>query len=139
MHIPPERAAWLGVEALRRIKDAPLTDQRRYLLGECVQAYLPLDEVQQGEFERLVATEPYKGIQPMTRTLATVWYEKGREEGREEGLETGRRELVRGLLEERFNPLPASALERLERLPAEQLTALGKAVLRAQSLQELGL
>src|SRR6266566_8453511 len=43
MKIPRERVAWLGAEALRRLKDAPLTEQRRYLLGECVQAYLPLD------------------------------------------------------------------------------------------------
>jgi hypothetical protein len=72
MHIPRDRAAWLGAEALRRIKDAPLTDQRRFLIGECVQAYLPLDEEQQREFEQLVATEPYREIQPMTRTLATA-------------------------------------------------------------------
>src|SRR5437588_12542162 len=100
MRIPPERAAWLGAEALRRIKDAPLTEQRRFLLGECVQAYLPLDEAQQREFERLVATEPYQGIQPMTRTLATAWYDKGREEGREDG----RREVLREQLEEQFGP-----------------------------------
>ena len=62
MRIPPERAAWLGAEALRRIKDAPLTEQQRFLLGECVQAYLPLDEEQQREFEQLVATEPYRGF-----------------------------------------------------------------------------
>src|SRR5437660_2550588 len=71
MRMPRDRVAWLGAEALKRIKDAPLTDQRRFLLGECVQAYLPLDEEQQREFEQLVATEPSRGIQPMTRTLAT--------------------------------------------------------------------
>jgi len=46
MRIPPERAAWLGAEALRRIQAAPLTDQQRFLLGECVEAYLPLDDAQ---------------------------------------------------------------------------------------------
>src|SRR5216110_2563913 len=71
MRIPRERAAWLGAEALRRIKDAPLTEQGRFLLGGCGAGYLPVDEEQQREFEQLVATEPYRGIQPMTRTLAT--------------------------------------------------------------------
>jgi Domain of unknown function (DUF4351) len=94
-------------------------------------AYLPLDEAQQREFEQLVATEPYKGIQPMTRTLASTWYEKG--------LEKGRRELLREQLEERFGALPPPVLDRLQQLPAEQLTPLGKAVLHAQSLRELGL
>jgi hypothetical protein len=36
MRIPKDHVAWLGAEALRRIQAAPLTDQRRFLLGECV-------------------------------------------------------------------------------------------------------
>ena len=47
--------------------------------------------------------------------------------------------MLRELLEERFGPLPPAVLERLQQLPAEQLTPLGKAVLHAQSLRELGL
>ena len=43
MRVPEERQVWLGAEALRRISAAPLTEQHRYLLGECVQNYLPLD------------------------------------------------------------------------------------------------
>ena len=45
--------------------------------GGCVQVYLPLDETQQREFERLVTIEPYKGVQAMN----TTWYEKGVEKG----------------------------------------------------------
>jgi hypothetical protein len=127
MRIPKDRVAWLGAEALRRIKEAPLSEQRRFLLGECVQAYLPLDEEQQRDFERLVGTEAYHGVQAMN----TTWYEKGQEKGQ--------REMLRGLLEERFGPLPAPAVERLEQLPAERLKALSRAVLHAQSLRDLGL
>lgn len=58
MRIPKDRQAWLGMEALRKIKDAPLSGQQRFLLAECVQAYLPLDEAQQDEFERLLTSEP---------------------------------------------------------------------------------
>lgn len=139
MRIPSERVAWLGAEALRRIQEAPLTEQQRFLLGECIQAYLPLDEAQQREFEKLVATEKYQGV----RAMNVTWYEKGMEKGMEKGLargqEEGQRELVRDQLEERFGPLSAVALEKLERLRAEELKAVGKALLRAQSLSELGL
>lgn len=40
MKTPPDRVAWLGAEALRRLTEAPLSEQERFLLGECVQAYL---------------------------------------------------------------------------------------------------
>jgi hypothetical protein len=131
MRIPKERVAWLGAEALRRIKDAPVTEQQRFLLAECVQAYLPLDAAQQREFERLVASAPYHGVQAMNVT----WYEKGLEKG----LEKGRREMLRTQLEERFGPLPTAVVERLEQMPGEQLLALGKALVRAHTLADLGL
>jgi hypothetical protein len=44
MRIAKDRVAALGAEALRRIQSAPLSEQQRFLLGECVQAYLPMDE-----------------------------------------------------------------------------------------------
>ena len=131
MRIPPERVAWLGAEALRRIVEAPLPDQKRYLLGECVQAYLPLDDEQRHEFERLIANEPYTGV----RALNTTWYEKGLELG----LEKGRRAVLHEQLEERFGALPPAAAERLDQWPAADLSRLGRAVLHAQSLRELGL
>jgi hypothetical protein len=139
MRIPKDRAAWLGAEALRRITEAPLPDQKRFLLGECVQAYLPLDEEQQQEFQRLVTGEPYRGVQAMN----TTWFEKGLEKGRQEGLEEGkvegRRQVLREQLEERFGPLSSSVLERLEQASVDHVKALGKMLLQAQSLHELGL
>jgi hypothetical protein len=131
MRIPPERAAWLGAEALRRIQSAPLTDQKRFLLGECVQAYLPLDPEQQREFERLIATEPYQGVHAMN----TTWYEKGLQKGREEG----QRAVLRDQLEEKFGALSPQVQDRLQQLAADRLVRLTKAVLHAQSLRELGL
>jgi hypothetical protein len=44
-----------------------------------------------------------------------------------------------GLLEEKFGPLSAAVREKLEQTPDDRLMLLAKAVLRAQSLQELGL
>jgi hypothetical protein len=43
MRIAPERRAWLKAEALRRLVNCGESDQRRFLLCECVQAYLPLE------------------------------------------------------------------------------------------------
>jgi hypothetical protein len=131
MRIPAERVAWLGAEALRRIQEAPLTDQQRFLLGECVHAYLPLDPEQEREFERLLATETYRGAQAMNVTP----YEKGLAKGREEE----RRAILQEQVEEKFGPLSAGVQERLRQLPADRLVALTKAVLRAESLRDLGL
>jgi hypothetical protein len=127
MRIPKERVAWLGAEALRRIKDAPLTEQQRFLLAECVQAYLPLDAEQQQEFERLVATEAYQGV----RAMNTTWFEKG--------IAKGRREMLRELLDKRFGPLSPRVLDRLNQCPPERLSDLALALLEGRSLRELGL
>jgi hypothetical protein len=75
----------------------------------------------------------------MKQTIASTWYEKGREKGLEQGLEQGQRTVLREQLEERFGPLSAAGRERLEQLPADRLMPLVRAVLRAQSLKELGL
>jgi hypothetical protein len=127
IRIPKERRVWLGAEALRQIQQAPLSAQQRYLLGDCVQAYLPLDAEQWREFNHLLTTEPYKGVQKMRAT----WYDQGFEERR--------RKLLQELLETRFGPLSAAVRERLQSLPAKRLTRLVKAVLTAKSLRELGL
>lgn len=67
--------------------------------------------------------------------MNTTWFEKGLERGREEAS----RAIFRGLVEEKFGPLSPQAQERLRQLAADRLPALTKAVLRAQSLRELGL
>jgi hypothetical protein len=69
MKIPSDQVAWLGAEALRRLAAAPLTEQQRFLLGECVQAYLPLDEQQQEKFEKLLQSEAYSGVRAMNQTM----------------------------------------------------------------------
>ena len=128
MRIPEAHKAWLKAEALRRLVTCPETEWRRFLLCECVQAYLPLEEPQQREFDHLLTSEPYKEILPMT----TTWYEQG--------VEKGRRSYVKFLLENRFGPLGPRALEKLESWPDERLEELGRALLRGQpSLKELGL
>ena len=50
-----------------------------------------------------------------------------------------RRTTLQKLLEARFGPLSPGAQQRLESLSPEQLEALTLALLKAQSLEELGL
>jgi hypothetical protein len=112
---------------LRRLVACPENEYRRYLLCECVDAYLPLEEPQLREFERVLLTEPYKEILHM----GTTWTERGEERGQ--------RRLLQVQLEERFGPLAQQARERLAAWPVEKLQDLGRALMRAQSLRELGL
>ena len=39
-----------GAEALRRLTEAPLNEQQKFLLADCVEAYLPLDEERRREY-----------------------------------------------------------------------------------------
>ena len=131
MKIPKEKVAWLGAEALRKIKEAPISDQQKFLLGDCVQAYLPMDDEQQREFEQLLTAKHYEGVKAMNLTS----FDKGMEKGKD----LGQRGLVHDQLQERFGPLAPPVLERLSQMPADRLPVIGKALIKAQSLQELGL
>jgi hypothetical protein len=135
MKVSPDRTAWLAAEALRRIVGAPLSEQQRFLLGDCVQAYLRLEKTQRQEFERLIALPQYEGVKAMNAT----WYDRGLEKGLEKGRAEGRRAALRELLEQRFGPLPPRVKDRLQRVQEKRLVQLTGAVLRAKSLKELGL
>ena len=55
------------------------------------------------------------------------------------GEETGKRELLREQLETRFGPLSPVAQARLASWPPDRLTELGRALLSANSIAQLGL
>ena len=135
MRIPREQVVWLGAEALRRLTEAPLSERKRDLLGECVQAYLPMDEQLRQEFEALLKAKPYAGVRAVNKTV----YEKGIEKGLETGEERGRRNQLRELLAVRFGPLSAVVVARLEAMSLDQLKPLVPAILNANSLKDLGL
>jgi len=131
MKIPADRAAWLGAEALRRLARAPVSEQGRFLLGECVQAYLPLDQRQVREFESLLQSEACAEVRAMNQTI----YEKGIEKGRLEG----QVELVTSQIEERFGVPPEAIRPALERMSAEELRGLALKIPNASLLADLGL
>jgi hypothetical protein len=125
MRIPPERVAWLGAEALQRLHEAPLTEQQQFLLVECVQAYLPLDEAQKQELQRLYQTKTYAGARAMNETMIEM------------GIRLGQLRLVRILLRQRFGAVPADFQAYLEGLSTEQLDRLVERISTASNLAEL--
>jgi hypothetical protein len=150
MRVSPERRAWLKAEALRRLVAAPEDPHRRFLLCECVQAYLPLEGPQLQEFNELLLSERYSEVRPM----ATTWFEeglekgmqRGLEQGLEKGLQKGREEgrlrtlhLIARQLEKRFGPLSPETRLRLESWPEDRLEEVAVNLLDARSLDDLGL
>lgn len=81
------------------------------------------------------------------REWTLEWKEEGRQEGLAEGRQEGRREVVKtfqdfllSAIDERFGALPESVRLRIEAITdAEELKRLGKRLLAAGSLDDLGL
>ncbi len=127
MRVPPARRAEVHAEALLRLAEARENDYRRYLLLDCVEAYATLDEARSRQLGALLRTERYQGA----KAMAVTTFEKG--------LQQGQRRTVQKQLEARFGPLAPGARERLENLSPERLEELTVELLKARSLQELGL
>jgi hypothetical protein len=146
MRVPPERRAAVHAEALRRLAEARENEYRRYLLLECLEAYATLDQTQAQELTALLRTERYQGAQAMAMTTFEKGVQAGLqqavttfEKGVQAGLQRGQRTMLQKLLEARFGRLSHAALQRLDSLNTEGLEELAMALLKAQSLQELGL
>jgi hypothetical protein len=131
MRIPKDRVAWLGAEALLRLGGAPLNPHERFLLAECVQAYLPLDEKQKQEYDQLLQSDRYVEARTMNKTVY--------EEGLEKGLEKGRREIILALLKERFGRVSERLRNHVESLDKEALVQLVAKAARSESLEDAGL
>jgi len=131
MRCPAERRPELKAGALQRVATAPVNDAGRYLLAECIQAYLSLEAPQIQEYEYLLRTEPYREAATLTQNTFL--------EAVEAAEKRGRLEFLRRLLRNKFGPLQQSHLDRLEQRSIDELDALADAVLTATSLRELGL
>jgi hypothetical protein len=134
MRASPERKAQLAVQGLQRLVKCPESPWRRFLLGDCLVAYSTLEETQQLELMNLLAHEEYREARFMTVT----WYDQGLQQGLQLGLE-GLRRTILSQLDARFGPLSEAARTRVASWPAERLEELGLALVKANSLQELGL
>jgi hypothetical protein len=127
MAIAPDKVVWLGAEALRTIFRSNRTDAEKFLLGEFIQANLPLYDAQKQAFEDLLATEPYAEIANMNQTS----YEKGVQQG----LITA----VLASLEGRFDNISAETSEKVASLEQPELLSLLRAIPRADLIEDLPL
>ena len=138
MRVTKERRIELAAEALERLVHCPENTYRKTLLCECVSAYLPIGEEQRQQFEVMVRNHPDPGVQAMEMGLLDHVEQRGMQRGKLEGKLEGQRELLREQLEARFGRLSPSVLANLQAWPGDRLRELGRALLSAKSLEELG-
>ncbi|MEA2694998.1 MAG: hypothetical protein QOJ16_4385, partial [Acidobacteriota bacterium] len=105
----------------------------------CVETYLELNSEEAAEYARLCTVRENREV----RRMATTWSERLETKGRKEGLQEGLltlREVLLGLLEQRFGALPAETRERVAAISSlERLARLHKRALTARSLGALRL
>ena len=128
MRVPPARRAEVHAEALRRLAEARENDYRRYLLLDCLEAYATLDEAQAQELAALLRTERYQGAQAMAATT----FEKG-------GFATRPADDAPGAARGPVRPVESRCPTAPREPEPRAAQALALALLKAQSLQELGL
>jgi hypothetical protein len=110
------------------VRSHEIDEATRYLLLNCVETYLELDENDWKEFNMLVEDRKF----PRLEDIKMTW-------GDRKVLE-GRRQTVLEQLESRFGVLPAATRSSIQALTTEdELRDLARKVLDARSLEELGL
>jgi len=113
-------------------------EYRRYLLFDCIETYMVLNDEQQAEYERLLQTEQFQGAARMATTSLEKGLEKGLEQGRKLGIAVGERKIVSLQLTRRFGDLNEDVTVWLEGLDEQQLAVIAERILDAKSLEELG-
>ncbi len=145
MKAPREQWPTIGAEMLIRIRESPLNDYQRFLLSDCIHAFLPLDEEGRKIYERIIMAEPRSKIVARNKTPYDFGMEegieqgmeKGREQGIEQGIEQALRDVATALLENRFQSLPEAISAKMAAMNAAQLRDLAIRVPNAGSLAEL--
>ena len=142
-----ERDQWpiLAADALLRLVDAPVNDHQRFLLSDCLQAYLTLDEASRERYQEITKAEPYSRIHAMNKTPYDHGIERGIERGIEQGIERGREEgkenamrnAAIALLESKYRSVPKPFLERIGTLGYNDLLALVVRIPNAASMESL--
>ncbi len=114
-----------GAEAMRRLGEAPLSDGKKSLLADCVEAYIDIPEEDSQAFHAILEANATGRVPAMHKTRVQLAHERGIAKGREEGIERGiatglaegqlraQRAAVTELLEARFGPIPVGTAEWL--------------------------
>ncbi len=134
MRVPRGQRVALGVEAMDRIADAPLTDGKKSLLGDCVETYIDLPGDDLERFRGMIEANATGRVPAVNKTRVQLAEERGVEKGIEKGERRARRAMVLELLEARFGPVPTEIVERIETLDIDALRATLLKVGTAESL-----
>jgi len=129
MRPPTGQRPELKAQAWQRIAAAELTEFDRFLLSNCVDAYLGLDTAEEARFASILEQPEYDEV----RTMATTTFEQGIEQGEERGV----RRALRFLLQRRFGSLPRDFDARLDSLSDDELMQLLEQVDEANQVSDL--
>lgn len=139
MRVPKERRLELAAEAWRRLIQFEQGEYRRYLLCSCVETYIAPTAEQREAFRTFAQENTDPGVKAMIQSSFDDYRLKGIQEGRQEGRQEGLRESLTLQLEARFGVLPPEAQQRIAACSADKLRELLLGLVKAQSLEELGL
>lgn len=139
MNIPDNQIIHVGAEALLKIVQANITDQERFLLAECISAYLPLVDKDRKLFVETIGRPRYDGVKAMNLTMHDLGIIEGRKIGMQEGRQEGHFEVLLRLLTKKFGPLPERVMLDLRQKSTDQLLELSEKILTATTLSEMGL
>ena len=127
MDIPEAEATRLAGRAIERIASSNSDDYTKYLIAECIQAYLPVPPTHEGMFMSIINAPAGEGLKPLRRTwtdLAVV----------AELVEVAKEQLT-----EKFGSLPPGAVAKMEAMYPREIRAVLSGLIKAASLQDLGL
>ena len=136
MKIAPKDRLKVTREIVRMIATLKLDPARTHLIANFMDAYLKLTAEEMQQYERKYSAETTQEEKATMELLPHTRY-AGRMEGLQEGLQAGKEELVIGLINRRFGSAPPQITERLDGLSAEELNALGLALLDFRSVADL--
>ncbi len=157
MKAEPDQWPMIAADALLKIADASINSQQRFLLSDCLQAYITLDAANRERYQEITKAEPYSRIHAMNKTPydngIELGIERGIEKGREQGIEVGRelgiekgivvgkekalRDVAIALLESKYRAVPKPYLERIGTLGYDELLAMVVRIPNATSMESL--
>lgn len=128
MGFAPEDRVEVKKECLRMIARLRIDRERSHFLAQFVDTYLSLNEEEEKQFIAKMETLPDEEKE-QTMEFMTSWEERG--------YYRGERALILSQLEEQVGKLNQRTLTSVQRLAAEKLHSLGKALLKFTSTRDL--
>ncbi|NOT64426.1 MAG: DUF4351 domain-containing protein [Acidobacteria bacterium] len=131
MGVATEERVEVKKECLRMIARLRIDRERSHFLAQFVDTYLSLNAEEEKQFIAKMETLPDEEKE-QTMEFLTSWEERGFNRAVEQ-----ERDLVISLFEERFGKLSRRLLKSIQQLPAAQLHALGKNLLKIADTRAL--